>query len=66
MVMQAPKLKLWVGFAAPSHVITNLTYVEDFVKVLRATKMGSCLRCNPEMVIIGPILDNLLAYDTIL
>ena len=28
------KLKLWIGFAVPSNVITNLTYVEDFVKVL--------------------------------
>ena len=28
------KLKLWIGFAASSNVITNLTNVEDFVKVL--------------------------------
>ena len=38
------KLKLWGGFAAHWNVFTNLTYVEDFVKVLWATKMGSCLQ----------------------
>jgi hypothetical protein len=31
------ELKLWIGFVAHSNVITNLTYVEDFV-----TEMGSC------------------------
>jgi hypothetical protein len=28
MVMQLHKLKLWVGFAAPPNLITNLTNVE--------------------------------------
>ena len=26
-------------------LITNLTYVEDFVKVLQATRIGSCIQC---------------------
>ena len=29
----------------PTNLITNLTYVEDFVRVLQATKMDSCLQC---------------------
>ena len=37
--------EIFVRFAVPTNLITNLTYVEDFVKVLRTTKMGSCLRC---------------------
>lgn len=32
---------------------TNLTYVEDFVEVLRATKKGSCLRWD---ILIHPFV----------
>lgn len=34
-----------IGFAAPINLTTKITYLEGFVKVLRATKKGSCLRC---------------------
>ena len=34
------KFKIFVRFAGPTNLITNLTYVEDFVKVLRAKLSG--------------------------
>ena len=40
------KLKIFVRFAAPTNLITNLTNVEGFVMVLQATKKGSCLQCD--------------------
>ena len=46
----------------PSNGITSLTHVEDFVKVLRATKMGSCLQCYLDMC-LGTYLPRMDMYS---
>ena len=38
MLSGSLKFKIFVRFAVPTNLITNLTYAEDFVKVLRATR----------------------------
>jgi len=40
---------MYIGFVTSANLITYLTYVEDFVMVLRATQNGPC----PDVGIFG-------------
>ena len=47
MLSGSLKFKIFVRFVGTTNLFTNLTYVDDFGKVLRATSMGSCIRGDP-------------------